>query len=243
MITNYFKPKTINEALLLKEKHKNSKFMGGGLTFGKCEEDIVVIDLQKIYLNKITVNHPDLRIGATSTLEDVMPFFSDFSGIIKALRIDASKNIRNVGTIGGVVKSKKTRSPFLNCLSSLRTRVFLEPGELQIDLNDFLHSENYLKMLISALTIQLPREFIFDYVSRSPLDIPVVSVAIAKYINENRIGCGGFEGGPYLFAFKTHEKVDIENIITKISIKDDEWGSAEYKKAVLKKLLSRNITE
>lgn len=243
MINNYFRPTTLQEALLLKAENKNSRYMGGGLTFVHCDEDVVAIDLQLLNLDKVTVKKIYTIVGATSTLEKVGAQLSNHQGLKKAITLEASKNIRNVATIGGLVKTKNSRSPFLNCLNSIKTIVHLEPGDIREDLNDFIHLSDKNNSLITSFEIKLPQEIVFDYVSRSPMDIPIISVAISEYDDELRLSCGGFKGGPYLFSVDSPERIDIDDITKQIGIKDDEWASAAYKKSSLEKLILRNIAD
>lgn len=243
MINYYFRPTTLQEALLLKEENKNSRFMGGGLTLVNRDEVFVAIDLQLLNLDKVTVEKINALVGATAPLEKIKAHLSNYQGLKKAITLEASKNIRNVATIGGLVKTKNSRSPFLNCLNSIKTIVHLEPGDIREDLNDFIHLSDKNNSLITSFEIKLPQEIVFDYVSRSPKDIPIISVAISEYDDELRLSCGGFKGGPYLFSVDSSEKIDIDDIIKQIGIKDDEWASSAYKKSSLEKLILRNIAE
>ena len=217
--------------------------MGGGLTFKNYEDNIIAIDLQDLNLDQITVESSTVNIGAATPLEKVKSFLTRYHGLNKAMAIEASKNIRNVGTIGGLVMSKNSRSPFLNCLNSMRTKIFFEPGNIHVELDDFIRGKNHDNLLVRTLSLHLPKEIIFDFVSRSPLDIPIISVAISVYEDERRISCNGFRNGPFLFSFNSSEKINIKHIVTQIDISDDIWASAAYKKMALEMLISRNAKE
>ena len=242
MIKDYYRPKTIQEAISIKEKYPKSLFIGGGTTARNIEDDFVYIDLQD--LPKVFKRTKDsLIIGATVTLEMIFKQFRDFSDLTTAIQIEAGKNLRNQISLGGLVKSADGRSPLLTCLLALETRITLEPGTNENHLHKFLDTRDENNGLITQIELKIPNKFRFESVARSPLDKPVVCCAVAKYSNSVGICIGGFGKKPLIvnseFIF---DPLTFDNYL-KQNIKNDEWGSADYRIDIAKILVNRLLNQ
>lgn len=195
MIQEYYRPKSIQEAISLKQKYTKSMFIGGGTSVNTIDKDFVFIDLQA--LPKVFTRHKDsLIVGSTITLDKIYQDFRDFNSFTTAIQMEAGKNLRNQITLGGLVKMADGRSPFLTCLLAMETSVLLEPEKQSYLLSEFLDARGKNKGLIVQLDIKIPGEFKFESVARSPLDKPIVCCAIAKYKSKLGIGIGGFGKRP-----------------------------------------------
>jgi CO/xanthine dehydrogenase FAD-binding subunit len=72
MITNYFRPKTLDEAIQLLVK-LNTRPLGGGTVINQhSNETFEVVDLQALGLDKIHKRGEKLEIGATTTLQALL---------------------------------------------------------------------------------------------------------------------------------------------------------------------------
>ena len=60
------------------------------------------------------------------------------SEIKRAIRIDASENIRNMATLGGWLVSSDGRSAFTTLMLALDTSLFWEPNSTQVRMGDWL---------------------------------------------------------------------------------------------------------
>lgn len=242
MIKEYFRPKNIQEAISLKEKFPKSLFIGGGTSAKNIEDDFIYIDLQD--LPKVFKRTKDsLIIGATVTLEMIYQQFRDFSDLTTAIQIEAGKNLRNQISLGGLVKSAGGRSPLLTCLLALESLITLEPGTIENHLHKFLDSRDEKNGLITQFEIKIPNEFRFESVARSPLDKPVVCCAVAKYSNRAGISLGGFGKKPLIVNSESiFDPLTFDNYL-KQHIKNDEWGSADYRIDIAKVLVNRLLNQ
>lgn len=241
MILDYFRPTSIQEAIELKANYPEGCFIGGGTTTPELEENVFIIDLQKLPLRYIRRESTIVTIGATTTLEELINYFIDYPAIVKSLQIEASRNIRNVATIGGLVSTANSRSTFLNCLNSMVTHLKLEPTGEKISIDEYINERRLKRELIVAIEITLPEVLLFESVSRSPLDVPIVSVAAAKYTDKTRVSCGGFGEKPILISYDTKNRNDVQKDIEQLNLQDDEWGTAEFRKSILTTLIKRMV--
>jgi CO/xanthine dehydrogenase FAD-binding subunit len=242
MITEYFRPKTIEEAITLKNKYPGSKYVAGGLSFQNLEENIILIDLQKIpnyYEKKKNI----LEIGSTKTLEDILQSFTDFKDLTTAIRIEASKNLRNQITLGGLIKKANGRSPFLCCLTAFDSWIYLEPGNKKVKLNEFLLIREANRDLITKIEIKIPERFRFESIARSPLDKPIVCCSSAKYDEKQLLSIGGFGNLPLVINSGIVHKDKVLLKFLKEEIRDDQWASSEYRVSIALTLINRLLTD
>jgi CO/xanthine dehydrogenase FAD-binding subunit len=241
MIMDYLRPKTIEEAITLKGKYPGSKYIAGGLSFKNLEEKSILIDLQKIpkiYKKKKNI----LEIGSTKTLEDILESFTDIKDVTTAIRIEASKNLRNQITLGGLIKKANGRSPFLCCLTAFDSWIYLEPGNKKVKLSEFLLFREKNQDLITKVEIRIPESFQFESIGRSPLDKPIVCCASAKYGQEQLLSIGGFGNLPLMINSEIahHDKKILKFLQDKIG--DDQWASSEYRVSIALTSINRLLT-
>jgi CO/xanthine dehydrogenase FAD-binding subunit len=242
MLMEYFRPKTIEEAITLKNQYSNSRFVGGGSTFKNLEENCILIDLQN--LPKIVKKkHNILEIGSNTTLEEILQEFKNYTDVTTALKIEASKNLRNQITIGGLIKSANGRSPFLCCLTAFEIWIYLEPGNKKMKLNEFILNRDKSHELITKIDINLPECLKFDSIGRSPVDIPIICCAYAKYLNKKFISVGGFGDSPLLVNSDiAHNDSELLKYLQN-TIKDDQWATSEYRISSAAVLIKRMLAE
>lgn len=234
MIIDYFRPKSVDEAVNLKIKYKNSIYMGGGSTFSKRRDDFHIIDLQSLPLHEITQHENRIEIGALTSLDEIRNYFKGNKSIQISLQIEKSKNNRNQATIGGFLNEAGGSSPFLTCLMAMNCWVSLEPGNLKISLTDFLKSKNSNNKLITFLEIEEPIEIDFESIGRTPLDKPIICFASSQ----SYFSIGGFGNLPFRIERK-NKQIDERKIIEEIEIIDDQWASGDYRKELVSTLIKR----
>ena len=69
MITQYYRPQTLEEALQLLSRSDTRPLGGGTLLTQRSEESFSVVDLQALGLDKINKSGDRLEIGAATTLQ------------------------------------------------------------------------------------------------------------------------------------------------------------------------------
>jgi CO/xanthine dehydrogenase FAD-binding subunit len=97
--------------------------------------------------------------------------------------------------------------------------------------------------LIMQIVIPLNVKFSFEYVSRSPMDKPIVCVALTRWKSgRTRLALGGYGDNPLLAL----DGIDADSISSaqaaaRNAYRDatDEWASAEYRKSVAATLAKR----
>jgi CO/xanthine dehydrogenase FAD-binding subunit len=246
MIVEYFRPKSFDEALsLLKRKQPKTIPLGGGTTLSKRQGDpVAVVDLQSLGLDKLVKEDGNYILGSTATLSSVESFI-DQPAFSEAVQIQASKNLRNGGTMAGLVCSVDGRSPLLTLLLALDCHLVWEPDGKDISLGNWLpfRKEWNEGLLISRLVFP-DIAFRFGSVGRSPKDQPIICCGIAKWPNKRlRVAVGGFAKTPTL-VLDGNSGDDIETAVAN-SLKGatDQWASAEYRIEAGSKLAKRLLNE
>lgn len=241
MITAYYRPKSIQEALQLLKDPANVP-IGGGSTLSNIQRDVAVVDLQNLGLNKISEIGDRIIIGAAITLESMLNYFSSSADMENAIKIEASKNQREQATIAGLVCTSDGRSPLLSLLLALDVSIKWQPDDIETSLGSFLAQRNNWRKdgLITEFSFAKDINYRFESVGRSPFDLPVICIAAAQWPSKRlRIVAGGFGSLPILVSdgnSSDNVELAVENALLTAS---DEWTSAEYRIAAGKKIAAR----
>lgn len=240
MILDYFRPKTINEAITLLKNHSNAFPIGGGSTINSLKKDVVVVDLQDLELKYIKVQSSKIVAGAMVSLDQIYDYLASNEALTLALKIDNSKNQRIQRTLGGAIMAADGRSALITCFLALDCVVFCEPGKEEIPLGKFLTMRKENKKLITQISFDDPVNLYFESVSRSPLDKPIVCCAINKKAKGgNNVSLGGFGDYPKFIQSDSVNIRDQEKVIESFSIIDDQWATAKYRATVAARLIKR----
>jgi CO/xanthine dehydrogenase FAD-binding subunit len=246
MIVEYFRPKSMDEALtLLKRKQPRTIPLGGGTTISKSQgEPVAVVDLQSLGLDTISKENGNFILGSTVTLSS-METFINLPAFSEAVQIQASKNLRNSGTIAGLICSANGRSPLLTLLLALDCHLIWEPEGREISLGNWLPVRKDWKDGLLISKVILPdTKFRFGSVGRSPKDQPIICCAIAKWANNRmRVAVGGFGKIPTLVLDgNTSDEIEIA-VASALKDASDQWASAEYRIEAGMKLAKRLMNE
>jgi CO/xanthine dehydrogenase FAD-binding subunit len=241
MIKGYFRPKTIHEAVELLQQNERAIPIGGGTSLNKIVEDIVVVDLQDLNLSDIKNGQKEVIIGSLTTLEKIKEFFDGNETIRKVLKIEGSKNQRTQSSLGGFLKLAGGRSPLLTCLLTLNCTIFFALEENGMPLSEFLDKRKSSIKLITQITISKPDNLVFESISRSPLDIPIVCCAVTRLNSELKAAVGGFGEKPQIVPETYFLEKNLGDITTYLRFISDEWASANYRANITQILLKRLI--
>jgi len=268
MITAYHRPRSVEEALhLLARKSPTSVPMGGGTYLATLAgEDVEVVDLQSVGLNRIERRHNELDLGAAATLQEVHDHDEAPHALKTAIEHEAPLNLRNMATVAGTLVVADGRSGFTTVLLALdaqmrilrakaaplragkagrtvstRTDAAAGAESYSMHLGDFLpRRECGPSGLIATIVIPLQAKVAFEYIARTPSDWPLICAALAVWPSGRvRLTLGGF-GQTALLAMDgtgtDGTEAAARNAFHEAS---DTWASAEYRSAMAGVLANR----
>jgi len=248
MITEYHRPEKIEAALqLLARQQPITVPLGGGSALNRpSDQALAVVDLQALGLDEIRPRGNFLELGATVRLEQLLQTPELPPALHKAVRHEASYNLRQVGTVAGSLVAADGRSPFAAVMLALDATLSLLPGAEEISLGDVLpmRSERLQGRLITQVTIPLNTTLAYEYVARTPADRPIICVAVGRWPSgRTRIVLGGYGPGP-LLAMDGPEAGGAETAVQDAyGQAEDAWASAAYRQATAVTLVQRILGE
>jgi len=191
----YFCPSDFKETFSLLNKYGEGAIPIAGTTFFMAhreelfDEVEAVISLKNLGFNYIKVDDGDLRIGATTTLTEVMTSdlvtdgaFGVIHETIKEIRIN---EIRNMGTIGGEI-SISAELDLPSALIALEAKVVIASadGERVIPLEDlyrgYLNTALDIGEIVTEIQVPQPSPktgAAFYKFERTAVDLPIVNAA------------------------------------------------------------------
>lgn len=199
-ITAYFKPKTIAEAVeLLREHPGKGKFIAGGTNLLAAPDPTLdyLIDLHQLGLNYILETETAIRIGACTTIQELYqaPLIKNLAdGLLSQVASwFASRQIRNVATIGGNIAERLSAADTAPALLALDAQVIIVGDqERRLALTEFfrnaggtiLNNELIQEFLIPKIFQPARGKFLKNCKTHD--DISIVSVATAVIMPEQR---------------------------------------------------------
>jgi probable selenate reductase FAD-binding subunit len=245
MIIEYHRPESIEEALeLLQREQPNTVPLGGGSVLNAPSDDeVAVVDLQNLGLDMVKRKGKTLMVGATVTLETLLASPDLPEALVKAIRHEATYNLRQVSTVAGTLVAADGRSPFTTALLALDPQLTWLPGEVKQPLGDFLalrSDDSWPELLITEVAFSLQPKLAYEYVARSPADLPIVCVAIARWSSGRaRIVLGGYGASPMMVLDGQEEGGALPVVKNAMANAEDQWASAEYRADVAQTLTKR----
>ena len=242
-IIEYHRPQTIDEALALLARGQPASLpLAGGTAIDRTtRQPLALIDLQALGLDRITRRGNTLEIGAMVTLQSLLDAAVP-EALQEVIRLEATHNLRQVATAAGTLVAASGRSPFATALLALDAVLTVLSGPEQIGLGDLLplRSERLRGRLITQVNIPLNARMAYDYVARTPADLPIVCAAAATWPSgRTRVALGGFGRAPTL-AFDGAGTDGVEAAArSAYSQVGDEWASAEYREDIAGVLAAR----
>jgi len=254
MITDFFRPQTLDEALTLLAQ-PNTVPLGGGTLLSHAStslsatDPVSVVDLQALGLDSINKKGNSLIIGATVTLQQLLESKHCPDALKIAIKLEAPLNIRNSATVAGTLVASDGRSTFATSLLALDaklTEIVNRKSETPahnasagaVNLGEFLLLRP--RGLITSITIPLNTKLAFEYVSRSPADKPIVCAALTQWSSgRTRLTLGGNGKSPILAMDGTEAEGLDAAARNAYHEANDEWASAEYRMDVAATLAKR----
>jgi len=247
MITEYHRPKILEEAIQLLSK-SNTYPLGGGTVLNRpSAEQFAVVDLQALDLNTIHKSGNSLEIGATATLQTLLDSVHIPPALQEAIRLETTYNLRQIATVAGTLVACDGRSTFGTAMLALDAKcsIFSEQYSV-VNLGDFLpmRTELVRGKLITKIEISLNAKLAFESVARTPKDKPIVCAALAQWPSRRtRLTLGGWGQSP-LLAMDGNEPGGVEAAARNAFAEaGDEWASAEYRREVAAALAKRCLAK
>jgi CO/xanthine dehydrogenase FAD-binding subunit len=244
MITAYHRPQTLDEALTLLTQ-PNILPLGGGTLLSKPTSDSVeVADLQALGLDTVKKNGNHLELGATLTLQALLESEHCPPALKTALKLEAPLNIRNSATVAGTLIAADGRSTFASVLLALDAKIIVsskQSSEEIVNIGDLLPLRDQVRgKLITKIVLPLNVKLVFEYVSKTPADKPIVCAALAQWNSgRTRLVLGGYGKSPMLAMDGTEAEGADTAAKNAYHEATDEWASAEYRMDVASTLAKR----
>lgn len=244
MIKNYYRPKSVDEAVaLLSEKDKPLTPLGGGTRISRQREGINgVVDLQDTGLDQIEARGQRIMAGAMVRFDHLLNHPDVHPEIKRAIQIDASENIRNMATLGGWLMTSDGHSVFTAVLLALDATLTWEPNAERVRMGNWLplRNQDLPGVLLTEAEWWLKPYLAFEYVARAPKDKPILIAAVAQWgSGRTRIALGGFGSVP-IVAMDGPEAMGAD-VASRDAFSEagDQWASAQYRREVAAKLALR----
>ena len=250
MIIEYHRPDNFSEAMaLLARENPITLPLGGGTSLShEYQRNIAAVDLQRLGLNNIEIEGQLIRLGATVTLQQLYEYRDLPQALSKSLHEsllhEVGKNLRQLATLAGVIISCDGRSPLVTALLAMDSRLTWAPGDEPQALGDFLplREKPGKGKLITDIQMPLNVTLHFEMVARTPMDRPIVCVAIAQWPSgRTRVALGGYGKAPILAMDGPEPGGAAVAAREAFRFSNDAWASAAYRMAVAGILVQRML--
>ncbi|GAB4484362.1 MAG: xanthine dehydrogenase family protein subunit M [Anaerolineales bacterium] len=242
MITEYHRPRTLEEALQ-RLAQPNTLPLGGGTKINSPafkDRDFAVVDLQALEdLKRISRSGYTLDIGAAATLQALLESADAPAALQQAIQQEASLNIRNAATVAGTLVSADGRSPFATAMLALDAKITVISKQSSV-----ISLAEYWALrpagLISLVSIPLNVKLAYEQVARTPQDAPIVCAALSQWKGgRTRLALGGYGAHPRLAMDGTEADGLQPAARNAFQEANDPWASAEYRMEVAAVLAKR----
>ncbi len=247
MIIEYQRPTNIPEALELLAREQPITYpLGGGTVLNQARsEAFAVVDLQALNLNGIQLHGNQVRIGATTTLQDILEYPGVPADLYQTLEREATYNQRQVATVAGSLVSGDGKSPLLTALVAVNAYLELQTRAatpVRVSIGDWLpvRKQDWRGRLITQVTIPTQVQLAYEYIARTPADQPIICVAVAQWDSgRTRLALGGWGDVPCL-AMDGPNADGIEQAARNAYCQaGDERASGEYRQEMAEVLTRR----
>lgn len=248
MIVEYHRPEDLKTTLeLLARQDVKTVPMGGGTSLNSpSAETVAAVDLQALGLNAIEKRGNNLLVGATATLQALLDEPTLPPVLADVIRHEATYNLRQAATAAGTLLAADGRSPFAAALMAVDAEVSMLPGEEQLGVGELLllRGEHMRGKLVTQVSLPLNVRLSYQYVARTPEDLPIVCAAAAAWPSGRlRLVLGGHGAAPVLALDGPERNGAEEAASNAYYAAGDEWASAEYRREVAATLAKRCLEE
>ncbi len=255
MRENLYIAKNIEDALRQRlENPKESKFLAGGTNIFRLNSNPfkTLVSLQDLKLNTIKKSKDGIKIGAMTTLQEIVDNSLVPDYFKEACRLCKSKTLRNMATVGGNLNSNIDTSYLVPTLYASKVRV--EIAELDsenkvnienLPIREYLENQSRFKgnLILSIIIPKDKRVVVTKTYRRSSQAPSVVTVSCGFSKNSSfRIGysssstvCQRLEQVEKKLDEKSYKTIDdlYKDIKKQVKVKEDYLGSKNYKKHLI----------
>jgi CO/xanthine dehydrogenase FAD-binding subunit len=251
MITEYHRPESLEELLsLLSRKSPRTIVLGGGLYINEViKEPLAVADLQKLGMKAILSKGKDLQLGAAITLQELLDSEMMPAAVKKSIKHQETYNRRQVATLAGSLVAANGRSAVAGVFLALDAELVLHAAHAEIDkirLGDFLpvREEKLVGRVITEISIPADARLAYQYVARSPADLPIVAAAVCQWPSgRTRAALIGYGDQPVMVLDGTDAAGAVEAARAAYSEASDQWAGAAYRSDTAGILVNRCVEE
>jgi CO/xanthine dehydrogenase FAD-binding subunit len=233
MISHYYRPTNLEQALKLLSQPHTYPLGGGTVLAQRSSESFSVVDLQSLGLDNLRKSGNNLEIGATATLQQLLESVHIPKVLKTAIRIENPLNLRTLGTVAGALVTCDGRSSFGLVMLALDAKCLLvSDNTSKISLGEILQFRNQLLLgkLITNIEIPLNIKLAFNTVARTQADKSIVSAAMVQWPSgRTRLVLGGWGQFPTLAMDGNEADGMLEAAHNASAEAADEWASAEYR--------------
>tara|TARA_B100000029_G_scaffold267769_1_gene263395 strand:- start:5368 stop:6105 length:738 start_codon:yes stop_codon:yes gene_type:complete len=232
----YYRPDSVEDAVALLQEPSHRPLAGGTILNGDDDPTpIAMVDLQGCSLDGISDTGDSLRMGAMTTLQDLVYDERVPTGLSEAARAELPSTLRTLATVGGTVATGNADSVLLAALLVHEARIELlgPDGHETTPLEDILTSGLAAGHVVTAVEVDPSGGCARHSTARTPSDTPIVS-ATARVANDGlRLALTGVADHPVL--------VDPADPTAGLDPIGDFRGSADYRRKLAEVLAGRAL--
>ncbi|MBQ0065825.1 MAG: FAD binding domain-containing protein [Firmicutes bacterium] len=254
-IKNYVSVDTVEEAYDLNKK-RNNQVLGGMCWLKMMNKDVnTAIDLSKLNVKSIDEDETCFRIGAYVTLRELemSTSFNEYTngGMKKAVEHIVGVQFRNCATIGGSIWGRFGFSDLLTFFLSLDAKVELYPTGI-VSLKEFRDMKVNNDILLSVIVDKKPLKVAYQTIRNQSTDFPVLACACSNVDGKYNTAIGARPGKAMLVEDDNNILAEVneetikaysEYVMNRVDTISDSRASGEYRKRMVKVLVSRCMKE
>jgi putative selenate reductase FAD-binding subunit len=240
-------PKDFTEAIEANLEPNTTYFSGGTYLVAEKNKTInTLIDINELIDDKISVDDNSISIGAGAKVQDIVNNSQHLSKLaLSAKQSIFSKNIRNQRTLGGEIAQKNIRSDLFVYLITLNPILeIMNPKIQQIKLREWDGIGIINRIIINKIDLNSSG---FERFAILPSAPAFLMVAVARKAMEIDFVISGKIHKIYghTMSLENFSKHNVKKMINKSAqyFKEDQYGSVEYKKALITTGIQRAVEQ
>jgi putative selenate reductase FAD-binding subunit len=158
MIVEIRRPKTVRDAVREKTA-PGAAYLGGGtwLNARRTEESVILVSLENLGLDGISLTGDRCGIGAAATFQQIAENPGVPRGVRDAVLLTASRTLRNMVTLGGELGLSPADSALIPVLMALDASVFLADRKKPVSMWELERQRGNVLILSASVAASLRR--------------------------------------------------------------------------------------